>query len=222
MVFDLDGTLVDSVPDIARAIDATLADSGYPTLGAARIRALIGDGATKLVSRAVNVALGRPVLDGPVPAEVDVPALVGRFRAHYLDHLCDETRPYPGVAELLDALSAAGCRLTVLTNKPGDSARLLLDRLALRRWFSDVIGDGDGYPTKPAPDAVMALAARHGVAPARVLVAGDGIPDLMAARSAGVAVAAVTWGYVARAVQERYRPDWVVATPMGILDILRS
>src|SRR5262249_27128263 len=153
--------LVDSAPDIARALNATMAEIGVPGLPVERVVGYVGDGAAKLVERA---------LPQPVPAEPaypHVPDLVARFRRNYADAICVETRPYPGIVDVLLRLTESGARMAVLTNKPGDLARSLLSALALERFFVGVVGDGDGWPRKPAPDGARDLLARHGVPAAR-------------------------------------------------------
>src|SRR4051794_23527459 len=210
ILFDLDGTLVDSAPDIARALNAAMAEIGVPPLPVPEVVGYVGDGAAKLVERA---------LPDPPPPEAEIPGLVDAFRRHYAAHVCVDTRVYPGVAAVLRDLAAGGATMAVLTNKPGDLARALLRALAIDGMFADVIGDGDGWPRKPAPDAGRALLARHGVAPQAALVVGDGLPDVRLARAAGIPVAAVSWGYTARALLEAERPDWIVDDPAGLLPL---
>jgi phosphoglycolate phosphatase len=207
ILFDLDGTLVDSAPDIARALNAAMAEVGAPPLPVPEVVSYVGDGATKLVERA---------MPRPPPAGADVPGLVDCFRRHYAAGICVETRPYPGIAELLRHLVERDVRMAALTNKPGDLARTLLRALSLDRYFVDVVGDGDGWARKPAPDAARALLARHGVAAATLMV-GDGVPDLRLGRALPCPVAAVSWGYTARAVLEAESPDWIVDDPADLL-----
>jgi len=212
ILFDLDGTLVDSAPDIARALNATMAEAGVPALPIARVITYVGDGAAKLVERAL-----------PPEAYPEVPDLVERFRRHYADAVCVETRPYPGIVDTLERLASGGARMAVLTNKPGDLARPLLRALALERFFgADVIGDGDGWPRKPAPDAARALLERHGTPPGDALVVGDGVPDVRLGRAAGCRVVAVTWGYTQRALLEQEAPDYVIDEPGALLPITRG
>jgi phosphoglycolate phosphatase len=208
VLFDLDGTLVDSAPDIAGALNAALADLGLPTHPLPTVTGYVGDGAAKLIERAVDPG-----------AEVDQAALLERFKARYAANVCVATKPYPGIVAALDAFAARGTRLAVLTNKPGDLARSLLRALALDARFADVVGDGDGYAKKPAPDAALALCAKHGASPADVLVVGDGLPDVRLGHAAGCRVAAVTWGYTSAGGLELERPDWLVDSPNELLNL---
>src|SRR5262245_25030066 len=213
ILFDLDGTLVDSAPDIARALNATMAEVGVPALPVARVVGYVGDGATKLVERALP-----PSDEHAYP---EVPDLVARFRRHYAEAICVETRPYPGIVDMLERLAAGGGRMAVLTNKPGDLARSLLGALSLDRFFTDVVGDGDGWPRKPSPEAARSLLERHGVAVASALGVGDGVPDLRLGRALGCRVVAVAWGYPSRALLKAEAPDYVVDEPATLLDIVR-
>jgi len=211
VLFDLDGTLVDSAPDIAAALNAALAEIGQPTHSVGMVTTYVGDGAAKLVERSIR---------STSPAsEVDQAALLERFKAQYAANVCVHTRLYPGVLEVLEALHARPTPLAVLTNKPGDLARSLLRALTLDRFFADVVGDGDGYARKPSPEAALALVAKHEVGPADTLVVGDGIPDVRLGRAAGCRVAAVAWGYTSLEGLALERPDWIVDAPGELLEL---
>jgi phosphoglycolate phosphatase len=214
ILFDLDGTLVDSAPDIAAALNAALAEAGHPTVPAPIVVGYVGDGATKLVERAIAPE------ERERPGRDEVPDLVERFRHHYAAHVCVRSRLYPDVAETLAQLAEAGVRMAVLTNKPGGLARALLRALALDRFFGDVVGDGDGFPRKPSPEAALHLLARAGVAPDRALVVGDGLADIRVGRAAGCPVAAATWGYTERDVLAAERPDFVLESAAEIVALV--
>jgi phosphoglycolate phosphatase len=210
VLFDLDGTLVDSAPDIAAALNAALAELGQPTHPLPTVTGYVGDGAAKLVARAVDPA-----------AEVDQAVLLERFKAQYAANVCVATKVYPGIPEALDAFAVRGTPLAVLTNKPGDLARSLLRALGLVDRFADVVGDGDGYERKPSPEAALALCTKHGVAAEEALVVGDGLPDVRLAHAARCPVAAVTWGYTSAGGLELERPDWLVDEPRELLSLGR-
>ena len=210
VLFDLDGTLVDSAPDIAAALNAALADLGQPTHPLPVVKSYVGDGAAKLVERAVAPR-----------SEVDPDVLLERFKVRYAENVCVDTRPYPGVVETLERLRAAGTPLGVVTNKPGGLARALLRALALDHFFADILGDGDGFPRKPSPEIALAVCARHAVAPADTLFVGDGLPDVQLGHAAGCRVAAVTWGYTPREKLAAETPDWIVEAPAELLALGR-
>lgn len=207
-MFDLDGTLVDSLPDIAAALNRTLQGAGIAALPRAQIGAYVGDGAAKLVERAAPPGTSADALA----------SLTAHFRSEYARNLCVETRPYPGIEAVLRRLSSS-IPLAVLTNKPSDLARPLLVALGLDDCFAHVIGDGDGFARKPDPEAGRWLLSQHGVAPSRALVVGDGLPDIRFAHALGAPSAAVTWGYVARAQLAAERPTCLVDAPEQLLMI---
>jgi phosphoglycolate phosphatase len=206
VLFDLDGTLVDSAPDIAAALNDALAELGQPTHPLDTVTTYVGDGAAKLVERAVGLT-----------APIDQTLLLERFKARYAANLCVRTRLYPGIAGTLEAFRARGTPLAVVTNKPGDLARTLLRTLAIDGFFVEVVGDGDGFPRKPSPEIALAVCARHAVAPADALLVGDGLPDVRLARAAGCRAAAVTWGYTPREALLAEKPDWLVEAPTALL-----
>jgi phosphoglycolate phosphatase len=203
VLFDLDGTLADTVPDIGAALAATLDEVGVPAPPLAVVKELVGDGARKLIERALARA----------SADEDVEALFTRFLVHYGAGLCVGSRLYPGVTEALALARGAGVALAVLTNKPGALARGLLDSLGLGRAFMTVIGDGDGFPRKPDPAAARALIESAGTVAARVAVIGDGLPDVRTARAVGALAIAAAWGYVSPELLRAESPDLLAATP---------
>lgn len=186
VVFDLDGTLVDTAPDIIAALNALLAEQGRPSLHAAAVRQLIGDGAQKLVER------GFAATGGPAPQALA--GLSRRFLELYEPRIARLSRPYPGVRDTLARLAGAGFRLGVCTNKASRATRRLLDDLALSQYFAAVAG-GDGPARKPDPKHLLAVLDALGAAPETALMVGDSANDVHAARAAGVRVAVVSFGY---------------------------
>jgi phosphoglycolate phosphatase len=178
-VFDLDGTLVDSLPDITAALNAALAKAGLPTRALSEVRGFLGDGARELTRRAAG--------DGPSETELDV--LVASYREHYRRDLVRETRLYAGLDLLLPQLPACA----VLTNKPGTEARAIVEALGLSARFVEVVGEGDGYPRKPDPASLHAIIARAGSR--RPLYIGDSHVDAETATRAQVDFVFVEWGY---------------------------
>jgi phosphoglycolate phosphatase len=187
VLFDLDGTLVDTLPDIARALGDALTEIGLARPPLDVVRRMVGDGARQLVRRA---RAGRP----EDAAEED--ALLASFLASYRANVCVGSGLYPGAREALAALRAAGAALAVVTNKPGDLARALLTTLNTAAELDEIIGDGDGFPRKPDPTAARALLARFGSSPDRTVIIGDGLPDMRLAHALGATAVAAAWGYV--------------------------
>jgi phosphoglycolate phosphatase len=185
LVFDLDGTLVDSSRDIAAAANAALRRlaPGTPEIPLDAILSFVGEGARLLVER----CLGHTGLD--LPADEVLPV----YLECYGERLLDSTRLYPGVADALDAL--AGTTLAVLTNKPGDMGRALLEGLGVVSRFARVWGAGDVPARKPDPAGLLRLMAELGATADETWMVGDSATDVGAARAAGVPVAGVTWGF---------------------------
>ena len=184
VIFDLDGTLVDSAPDLATAVNRMRADFGLVPLELAVVRGYVGDGARVLVERTL----------GPEHADLRESGL-GSFLRHYGEHLIDETRPYPGIVQLLAALAAAGLTASVLTNKPEALSRRLLEGLGLDRAFLAIVGGDTLTVKKPQPDGVRVLMKRAGTEASRTLLVGDSLVDLATARASGVAFCGVAWGF---------------------------
>lgn len=186
VVFDLDGTLVDSLGDITAALNAALQGARPPlaALSAAEVRPLVGRGARVLLEQALALRLGRTA----EAAELD--DAVDRFEEAYAEDPVGQTRPFPGIEAVLDALAAEGLALAVLTNKPVALARLVVERLLPGR-FAAVLGPEDGA-RKPGPEALARVAEVTGTRPLGLV--GDSWVDVEAARQGGVPCAAVTWG----------------------------
>ncbi|RMH82059.1 phosphoglycolate phosphatase [Pseudomonas sp. AOB-7] len=189
VMFDLDGTLVDSVPDLAAAVDRMLVELGREPVGVDRVRDWVGNGARVLVRRALAGGLEHAAVS---EAEADV-ALV-RFLDIYAD--CHQlTALYPGVHELLEALSTAAVELAVVTNKPERFVAPLLEQVGLGGYFRWIVG-GDTLPQqKPDPAALLQVMRLAGVNAAQALFVGDSRNDVLAARAAGVPCVAVSYGY---------------------------
>ncbi|AFV00226.1 phosphoglycolate phosphatase [Simiduia agarivorans] len=186
VMFDLDGTLVDSVPDIATATDTMLTSLGVSAAGEAKVRGWVGNGAATLVARALK--------DAGLDADNQTTAMT-LWRAAYTLCCTRQTRLYPGASELLAALQNAGCRLALTTNKPIQFARPLLEHLGINARFDWVLG-GECVPEKkPAPHMLLEVMRDAGIGADASLMVGDSSADIGAARAAGVKVAAVTFGY---------------------------
>jgi phosphoglycolate phosphatase len=186
VIFDLDGTLIDSAPDLAVAINAMLADYGRDALSVAEVRRMVGDGVAMLVARALTARDCRP--EDPAAAERS-------FMRHYESDATSLTTVFPGAAQALQALSAAGIPLAVCTNKPARLATDILDSLGLGNYFARVIG-GDSLPfRKPDPRMLLALLEGFAARPDRALLVGDSEVDAATARAAGVPFVLMTHGY---------------------------
>lgn len=188
LCFDLDGTLVDTAPDLIGALNIVLGERGLPPVAV--------DAARHLVGRGVRVLVGRGFSEAGVPLiEDEVGGLTARYIEVYRARIASESRPFDGLLDALAVLKRAGARLAVCTNKRTDLSLALLDALDLTRWFEAVVG-ADRAPA-PKPDASHFVAAVElaGGDPAHALMVGDSANDVNAARAAGAPVIVVPFGY---------------------------
>jgi phosphoglycolate phosphatase len=185
LLFDLDGTLIDSVADLAGALGRAFADFGLPPHDTAAVRSMLGDGQRILVQRALEAA-------GGDLGQLD--EMLARYRHHYSEHLYDTTACFVGVAETLRRLPPAIPK-AVATNKPGLWARKLVAHLQLDVHLRWVLGEDDVGARKPDPRMLLCLCERAGVEPSEALMVGDSRIDLLAAQAAGMPAALCTYGY---------------------------
>ena len=212
VVFDLDGTLVDSRRDLANATNALIVEMGGQALSEERVTGMIGDGAAVLVRRALIAASLDP----------DTPGALDRFLAHYDARLLDHTRPYSGMEDTLAGLSGRA-RLAVLTNKPAGATERLLDGLGLRRWFSDVVGGDTSVGRKPRPEGLMGIIRRAALAPADALLVGDSAIDLATARNAGTRICLARYGFGFNgAMMTPGNSVFVIDTPTALMPLVDS
>lgn len=205
-LFDLDGTLVDSVPDIHAALDRMMARLGRPGFGRAEVTAMIGDGVRALVERALaarGLGFDQAVLEG--------------FGADYTAHAAEATALFPGIAEVLEGLEKAGWRMAICTNKPAKATAALLGALGIGGRFV-AVGGGDSFLVrKPDPEHLLATLRAAGGEVSRAVMVGDHRNDVLAARGAGVPCLFAGWGYGAPEMAEGAE---VVARPEALLAAL--
>jgi len=184
LVLDLDGTISDSLPDIAGALNRSLARHGQRTLPLEQVRPMVGDGVGLLFTRGYAAR-------GLVPTDQDM----AEGLADYTAHSTDETTLYPGALEALQALKAAGWHLAVCTNKPGEAARILLDHLGVLPLL-DAVGAGDSFPVrKPDPDHIRLTLRAAGADLSEAVMIGDHHNDVAAGKAAGLPTIFAAWGY---------------------------
>jgi phosphoglycolate phosphatase len=208
LLYDLDGTLVDTREDLANAVNRTLAEVGLPTRPNGELYGFVGNGVRMLLSRAV----------GDHPERLEDALTV--FRGHYLGHLTDHSRLYPGVDEVLDAF--ADRHQAIVTNKPLLYTRELVRALGLEERVGLVLG-GDSTPhLKPHPAILQAALAHFGVAPGEAVMVGDGVPDAEAARAAGVRCIGLTCGMGDPDLLRRAGPEHLVDRIDRVIPLVRD
>ena len=195
IAFDLDGTLVDSAPDLLTALNIVLAEAGLAPLSATDAHGLYGGGARVLIERGLS-------FHGAHRGVSDIDKMLARFLAYYEEHIADGSTPFPGAAETLDALTGQNARLVVVTNKFERFAVKLLSLLGLADRFLVIAGPDTFGLRKPDPGHLLRAVERAGGDRAATIMVGDSITDVATARAAKVPVIAVSFGYRDRGVEE--------------------
>jgi len=199
VIFDLDGTLVDSKNDLVKSVNAMRDWAGLGALDAAVVASYVGNGAPTLVRRAL-----------PGASEDELARGLRYFYEYYREHMLDETTLYPGVREGLDRLHQAGAAMAVLTNKPVRFSVTMIENLGLDTHFFRIYGGNSFTEKKPHPVGVHALIAECGAAPLDTLIVGDSAVDVLTARNAGVRCCGVTWGFQPESFANA-PPDWTIS-----------
>ena len=184
VIFDLDGTLLDTLQDLANAVNAALEMHGFPTRTLEEIRSFVGNGVRNLMTRAIPEGEAYPEFE----------KALADFRAHYSLHCKDETRPYEGIPELLEALKQQGVKMAIVSNKL-DSAVKVLAEDYFEGYFEAAVGDQEGLAKKPAPDMVFKALEELGVDKDEAVYVGDSDVDIMTAMNAEMPCISVTWGF---------------------------
>ncbi len=210
IVFDLDGTLVDSREDLANSVQVAFRSLGLPVPDRDRVIASVGHGARHLV----KILLPEHDAD-----EAFLDRVVAAFRAHYLEHLLDHTTPFEGLREVVADLGAR-VPLAVLTNKPGEMARRIIEGLSWSESFRFVLGPDDVEALKPDPRGLLTLLERLEARPAQTIYVGDMPVDVEVAKAAGTRSVAVTWGLAAREDILAARPDQLLDEVEGLRSLI--
>lgn len=203
IVFDLDGTLIDTAPDLVDTLNVLFAREGVPPVPCDDARTMIGGGARAMIARGIE-AEGRLL----PPAELD--RMFAEFIEHYSLHIADRSRPFPGLVDALDTLEESGFRFAVCTNKLERLSRLLLEQLNLSGRFAAICGQDTFGVQKPDPAVLRRTIAAAGGDPQQAIMIGDSLTDIRTARAAAVPVIAVDFGYSERPVAE-LAPDRVIS-----------
>ena len=207
-IFDLDGTLLNTLEDLKNSVNFAMRSMGYPEHTLEQVRMFIGNGIAMLIKRAVPQGTD----------EIDEKKTLGIFTEHYNAHLNDCTAPYPGVTESLTALKNRGVKIGVVTNKNDDSAKMLI-----AGYFGNLVdvtlGHLDGIPSKPNPEALLRVMSDLGVNAEETLYFGDSDVDVLTAKNAGVKSVGASWGFRGKDVLLKAGADIILSDPNKIADL---
>jgi phosphoglycolate phosphatase len=212
VIFDLDGTLLDTIEDLTDSMNASLAQMGYPTKTVAECKILVGDGLGTFISRSLPPSCA----DDPEAAR----RLRELIRTEYRKRNADKTRPYPGIREMLASLGRKGIPLAILSNKPHDSTREVVEKYFPDVDFRFVFGAREDVPVKPHPEGALAIARMLDVSPAEVLYVGDTNTDMQTASAAGMFAAGVLWGFRTADELKKNGARVLIAEPMELCDLV--
>lgn len=202
VLFDMDGTILDTLEDMHDSVNATLRHFSLPEQSMDETRAYVGNGAARLISLSV-------------PAGTDAETterVLSWYKPYYNDHSCIKTKPYAGIPELLETLRGAGVKLAVVSNKPDETVGLLAE-LFFKGLFHSAVGESAGIRRKPAPDTVNAAVEAMGLPKSRCVYVGDSEVDVQTAKNAGLPCIAVAWGFRSEAELRAAGAETVVRTP---------
>ncbi|EKX98689.1 HAD family hydrolase [Selenomonas sp. oral taxon 138] len=209
-IFDLDGTLVDSLNDLADSANAVLHAHGFPVYDVEAYRYFVGNGSRRLIERIL-----------PKDRASDA-AFVRNFIAEYKEcyaaHLLDQTKPYEGIMDMLEELQRRGIPMAVCTNKHQSAAEAIMEELFPREMFCEIIGDQDGLPRKPDPSKVLHIMKNMGVTGDKTLYFGDTSVDMDTARNAGAFSVGVLWGFRPAEELTEHGADILLKHPMELFE----
>jgi phosphoglycolate phosphatase len=215
VAFDLDGTLLDTVHDLAAAVNVLLGELGLSPLPVDAVRSMVGKGVADLLAKALTRARGTPPRDG------EIAELLPRYSQGYASILGRQTQLFPGVVAGLDRMREAGFDLVVITNKATRFVQPHLVHAGIAEYFETVVGGDDAVAKKPDAAPLLLAAGRLGVAPARMLMVGDSVNDVAAARAAGSPVLVVPYGYNEGAPVQALAADGIVDSLDAVADWIR-
>lgn len=209
IVFDLDGTLINTLEDLMDSVNFALEKYGFPKRSLEEIRTFVGNGMRRLVNLSVPNGTAEDISDACFEA----------FKAHYKTNCMNKTKPYDGIGELIEKIKALGIKTAVVTNKRQDSAQVII-----RSFFGEnietVIGQIDGVAQKPEPDGVWLALEKLGVERKNAVYIGDSEVDCLTAKNSGLPIIGVTWGFRERKTLEENGADFIVDMPEEILNMI--
>lgn len=207
LIFDLDGTLVDTRRDLANAVNHALRQLGKNEVEVDTVTGYVGDGVRKLLERALGDA-----------AKTELETAHRHFRSYYHEHIADFSQPYPGVREVLEHF--AHKQKAILTNKPQEFTEALLQRLDIHRQFAMIIGGQAHLKLKPDPEAVLTILYHFGLPASRALIIGDGENDILVGKAAKIVTGAAAYGFRPVEKLRALQPDFVIEAPAELMDLI--
>lgn len=210
VIFDLDGTLLNTLEDITNAVNHAMDKFNYPLHSAAEVRSFVGNGIKKLIERSLPQGTCTPGFD----------SIFNEFKQFYTANCRIKTCPYPGIMELLERLYADGYKLAVNSNK-NQAAVTELNNIYFSKYISVAVGENGNIPKKPAPDSLFLALEKAGGCPVnRTLYVGDSDVDIETARNAGIDCISVSWGFKDREFLEKLNPGSIIDTPLELYNYL--
>lgn len=216
VIFDLDGTLLNTLDDLTAAVNHALGRVGK--LDVPRVRKLVGNGVPKLISRALNVAVGLAPDSNDRPDGFE--GCLASFTEYYNVHSADMTAPYEGIVQMLQAVKASGAKTAIVTNKYDGAAQKLKEKFF--KTVDVAIGATPDIRPKPAPDGTLKAIKLLGVDKSSCVYVGDGETDIATAKNCGIPVVAVTWGFRDREELEALAPDYIIDRPTELVPALEK
>ena len=213
LIWDLDGTLVDSRHDLAAAVNWSLVDQGLERLSLDDVVSFVGDGTEALVARAVRAAAG---------GSSAIPAVLHGFEQYYGRHLLDATKFYAGIPEALDLAVRMNAELSVLTNKKSAYSRTIVEGLGYSGDFGRILGGDSPWGLKPAPAGLRSILAESPVPAERTCMIGDSVVDMATAKAAGIQAVGVLWGYGSELALREAGASRVLQAPKDVAQLLES
>lgn len=211
VIFDLDGTLLDTIDDLADSVNAALKICQYPARSVSQIRTYVGNGIRRLIECSLE--------DGA--ANQDFEKVFQSFREHYKDNCQNKTKPYDGVVELLHSLKTEGMKTAIVSNK-ADFAVKKLNRAYFEEFAMTAIGEQEGVRRKPAPDMLFQALKELGVSKEEAVYVGDSEVDVETASNAGIPCISVLWGFRSKELLEEHGAEYFVKTPKDVMALIKS
>ena len=207
ILWDLDGTLIDTIEDLSAAVNHALEMRGLPLHSVSEYRGMVGHGVRNLVKQALEASVGQ------APDEAEIDAALSDFKAYYTAHIDVHTRPYPGIQELLRDLHAAGVKMAVASNKFQAGTEHLIKEFFPEIPFVAILGNREGYPLKPDPEIVAEVLRASGLQKEDAVMVGDSDTDILTARNSGLDEILVSWGFRGREFLEEHGAKVICDTP---------